>query len=123
MEKSILIIEDNPSNLKLAKICLEKVGYKVLTSVTAEEGLELLKDKKPDMILMDLQLPRMDGLQLTSLLKKNPNTRDIIIIALTAYAMEGDELKALSSGCDGYISKPFDTRTLATTVEKFFNAE
>jgi two-component system cell cycle response regulator DivK len=95
MEKSILIIEDNPSNLKLAKICLEKVGYKVLTSVTAEEGLELLKDKKPDMILMDLQLPRMDGLQLTSLLKKNPNTRDIIIIALTAYAMEGDELKAL----------------------------
>jgi CheY-like chemotaxis protein len=123
MEKSILIIEDNPSNLKLAKICLEKVGYKVLTSVTAEEGLELLKDKKPDMILMDLQLPRMDGLQLTSLLKKNPNTSDIIIIALTAYAMEGDELKALSAGCDGYISKPFDTRTLATTVENFFNAE
>jgi two-component system cell cycle response regulator DivK len=121
MEKSILIIEDNPSNLKLAKICLEKVGYNILTSATAEEGLELLRNQKPDMILMDLQLPQMDGLQLTSLLKKNPQTKDIIIIALTAYAMEGDELKALSSGCDGYISKPFDTRTLATTVENFFN--
>ena len=121
MEKLILIIEDNPSNLKLAKICLEKVGYKVITSVTAEEGLDILRDLKPDMILMDLQLPQMDGLQLTSLLKKNPQTRDIIIIALTAYAMEGDELRALSSGCDGYISKPFDTRTLALTVESFFN--
>jgi two-component system cell cycle response regulator DivK len=122
MEKSILIIEDNPSNLKLAKICLQKVGYKVMTSATAEEGLELLRSTKPDMILMDLQLPQMDGLQLTSILKKNPQTQDIIIIALTAYAMEGDELRALSYGCDGYISKPFNTRTLATTIKNFFNS-
>jgi CheY-like chemotaxis protein len=119
--RSILIIEDNPSNLKLAKIVLEKEGYKVLTAEAAEDGIEILKDVHPDMILMDLQLPHMDGLQLTSLLKRNPETQDIIIIALTAYAMSGDEMKALSSGCDGYITKPFDTRTLAATIESYFN--
>jgi two-component system cell cycle response regulator DivK len=119
--KTILIIEDNPSNLKLAKICLENQGYHVIAAEAAEEGLEILKGVHPDMILMDLQLPQMDGLQLTSLLKKNPHTQDIIVIALTAYAMQGDELKALSSGCDGYITKPFDTRTLAATVATFFD--
>ena len=120
-DKSILIIEDNPSNLKLAKVILQKEGYEVLTAEAAEQGLEILKGAHPDMILMDLQLPGMDGLQLTSLLKKNPQTQDIIIIALTAYAMQGDDLKALSAGCDGYITKPFDTRTLGTTVKNFFD--
>jgi CheY-like chemotaxis protein len=119
--RCILIIEDNPSNLKLAKIVLQQSGYKVLTAEAAEEGIEILKDVHPDMILMDLQLPHMGGLQLTSLLKKNPETQDIIILALTAYAMTGDELKALSSGCDGYITKPFDTRTLANTIESYFD--
>jgi CheY-like chemotaxis protein len=119
-EKLILIIEDNPSNLKLAKICLENYGYIVITASAAEEGLEILRETHPDMILMDLQLPQMDGLQLAGILKKNPQTKNIIIIALTAYAMQGDELKALSSGCDGYITKPFDTRELAATVQSFF---
>jgi CheY-like chemotaxis protein len=119
--KVILIIEDNISNLKLARICLEKEGYTVLTAADAEEGLAILKETKPDMILMDLQLPGMDGLQLTSLLKKNPETKDILIIALTAYAMQGDELKAMSAGCEGYIIKPFDTRTLATTISNYFS--
>jgi CheY-like chemotaxis protein len=119
-QKKILIIEDNPSNLKLAKICLENFGYEVLAAETAEEGLNILGTVHPDMILMDLQLPHMDGLQLASILKKNPQTADIIIIALTAYAMQGDDLKAFSSGCDGYITKPFDTRELATTVQGFF---
>lgn len=120
IQKTILIVEDNASNLKLARFCLEKEGHSILTAEDAEEGLSILKETKPDMILMDLQLPGMDGLQLTSLLKKNPETKDIIIVALTAYAMQGDELTAISAGCDGYISKPFDTRTLGETVNSFF---
>jgi CheY-like chemotaxis protein len=119
-DKVILIIEDNPSNLKLARICLENFGYIVMTASAAEEGLVILRETHPDMILMDLQLPQMDGLQLASMLKQNPQTQDIIIIALTAYAMQGDEMRALSSGCDGYITKPFDTRELAATVQSFF---
>jgi CheY-like chemotaxis protein len=119
--KNILIIEDNLSNLKLARICLEKRGYIISSANDAEEGLALLKDLRPDLILMDLQLPGMDGWQLASLLKKNPHTKDIPIIALTAYAMKGDELKAASAGCDGYITKPFDTRTLAQTITEFLD--
>jgi two-component system cell cycle response regulator DivK len=119
--KQILIIEDNPSNLKLARICLEKDGYEVLTATDAEEGLAVLKKTIPDMILMDLQLPGMDGLQLTSLLKKNPTTKNIIVLAVTAYAMKGDELRASSAGCDGYIAKPFNIRTLASTIKEYFD--
>lgn len=118
-KRTILVIEDNPSNLKLVRICLEKSDYNVITAMDAEEGLDVLKEKLPDLILMDLQLPGMGGLQLTSLLKKNPETKSIPIIALTAYAMKGDELKVYSAGCDGYITKPIDTRTLATTVATF----
>jgi CheY-like chemotaxis protein len=119
MTANILVIEDNPSNLKLVRICLEKRGYTISAASDAEEGLEFLKSNQPDLILMDLQLPGMDGWQLASLLKKNPQTQNIPIIALTAYAMKGDELKAASAGCDGYITKPFDTRTLGQTISDF----
>lgn len=114
----VLIVEDNPLNLKLAYVVLSKAGYEVKAATHAEEALLVLKTFHPDLILMDLQLPGMDGLQLTTLLKKNPLTKDIIIIALTAYAMNGDEQKALQAGCDDYISKPVDIHHLSETVAK-----
>jgi two-component system, cell cycle response regulator DivK len=106
----ILIIDDNPVNLKLAKVLLVKEGYQVLTANDAEEALKLLETSKPRLILMDIQLPGMDGLELTSRLKASPATKDIIILAMTAYAMKGDDEKARVAGCDGYITKPIDTQ-------------
>ena len=112
----ILVVDDNPVNLKLVRVLLENAGYQVSTAGDAEEALALLTSARPHLILMDLQLPGMDGLELTRNLKGNPETRDVIILALTAYAMKGDEQKALAAGCDGYIQKPIDTRTLPDRV-------
>ena len=120
---SILIVEDNLINMKLLKVLLLKHQYDVTTAMDAEEALRLLTDFLPTLILMDLQLPGMDGLSLTRQLKSDPRTRHIIIIALTAYAMKGDEEKALSAGCDGYITKPFDTRTLPKMIDQYFLAK
>jgi len=115
-EKSILVVEDNPTNLKLACDVLEWSGYKVLQAGDAEQALKLIDQTPPDLILMDIGLPGMDGLALTRKLKAADGTKDIRIIALTAYAMKGDEQKVLDAGCDGYISKPIDTRVLAAHV-------
>jgi two-component system cell cycle response regulator DivK len=115
----ILIVDDNPTNLKLARVVLATEGYEVRAAVDAEEALALLEGFHPRVILMDLQLPGMDGLTLTQRLKEDPSTRDITILALTAYAMKGDEEKALRAGCDGYITKPIDTRTLPTLIARF----
>jgi CheY-like chemotaxis protein len=104
----VLIVDDNPQNLKLAKVILAAEGYDVKTAVDAEEALRVLESFTPHLILMDLQLPRMDGLELTRRLKADPAHHEIIIIALTAYAMKGDDRKAFAAGCDGYISKPID---------------
>src|SRR5712671_928097 len=112
----ILIVDDNPQNLKLAKVILAAEGYEVKTAVDAEDALRLLESFTPRLILMDLQLPRMDGLELTRRLKADPARRDIVIIALTAYAMKGDEEKAFAAGCDGYMSKPIDIDALARVV-------
>ena len=114
--ETILIVDDNPANLKLARVILAAEGYEVRVAVDAEEALALLADFRPRLILMDLQLPRMDGLTLTRRLKADAATRDITILALTAYAMKGDEEKALQAGCDGYITKPIDTRKLPGQV-------
>jgi CheY-like chemotaxis protein len=108
----ILVVDDNPDNLKLAKVLLRSEGYTVLTAQDAEQALEVLKTARPRLILMDIQLPGMDGLQLTARIKEDPATRDIIILALTAYAMKGDEERALKAGCDGYLAKPIDTLAL-----------
>lgn len=118
-EKIILIVDDNPLNLKLITVILELEHYKICTASNAEEALNVLKTIKPDLILMDLQMPGMDGLQLTQQLKSQPQYKDILIIALTAYAMVGDKEKALAAGCDGYISKPIDTRHFAETVADY----
>jgi two-component system cell cycle response regulator DivK len=119
INESILIVEDNPTNLKLVQVLLTREGYNVKTAVDAIDAIELLKSFRPSLILMDLQLPGMDGLELTRLLKSNELNQEIIIIALTAYAMKGDEDKAIKAGCDGYITKPFDTRTLGKTIATF----
>ena len=117
--EALLIVDDNPANLKLARVLLVGEGYLVKTASDAEEALALLSDFKPRLILMDLQLPGMDGLELTRKLKSVPETRDILIVALTAYAMKGDEEKARAAGCDGYIPKPIDTQRLPIQVAEY----
>jgi CheY-like chemotaxis protein len=112
----ILVVDDNPANLKLVRILLSGEGYDVRVAADAEEALSVLRGFRPRLILMDLQLPGMDGLALTARLKAEPATRDIEIIALTAYAMKGDEERARAAGCDGYITKPIDTRVLPEIV-------
>ena len=117
--EQILIVDDNPTNLKLARVLLTGEGYDVKTAVDAEEALNLLKTLKPQLILMDIQLPGMDGLTLTKLIKSDPEKKSILIIALTAYVMKGDDQKALAAGCDGYIPKPIDTNTLPTLLVEY----
>jgi CheY-like chemotaxis protein len=117
--EQILIVDDNPVNLKLVRVLLASEGYEVRTATDAEEALEILSAFHPKLILMDIQLPGMDGLELTKRLKANPDTQNIVILALTAYAMKGDDKRMLDSGCDGYISKPVDTRTLPATIVEF----
>ncbi len=114
----ILIVDDNPANLKLARVTLALEGFEVRVAADAEEALALLAVFRPRLILMDLQLPGMDGLTFTRQLKSDPATRDILIVALTAYAMKGDEEKARDAGCDGYITKPIDTRSLPMVVAR-----
>ncbi|HEX9787329.1 MAG TPA: response regulator [Candidatus Binatia bacterium] len=118
-DKTILIVDDNPVNLKLIRVLLAGEGYEVHTAADAEEALRVLQGLRPRMILMDIQLPGIDGLELTRRLKGNPITRDIRILGLTAYAMKGDEEKILAAGCDGYIAKPIDTRTLPGVIERY----
>lgn len=118
----ILIVDDNVINLKLVRVLLFTEGYEVRTATGAEEALAVLADGfSPRLIFMDLQLPGMDGLELTRRLKADPATRNIIVLALTAYAMKGDEQKALAAGCDGYIPKPIDTRTLPGVVVSYLS--
>jgi CheY-like chemotaxis protein len=115
----ILIVDDNLLNLKVVRVLLTVEGYDVRTALNAEEALALLRTFHPRLILMDLQLPGMDGLALTRRLKADPATSDIRVVALTAYAMKGDDQKALAAGCDGYIPKPVDTRTLPGAVSAY----
>jgi CheY-like chemotaxis protein len=115
----ILVVDDNPANAALLAFLLEKNGYQIRTAADADEALAMLNEFVPRLIMMDIQLPGMDGLTLTRQLKADPRTRDILIIALTAYAMKGDDDRALAAGCDGYVSKPIDTRALPGVVAEF----
>jgi CheY-like chemotaxis protein len=114
--ESILVVDDNPANLKLARVLLSLEGYDAQTAPDAEHALKMLETFRPDLILMDIQMPGMDGLELTRLLKSMPRGEGLIIVALTAYAMKGDEERARAAGCDGYIAKPIDTKTLPGLV-------
>lgn len=120
--ESILIVDDNEANLKLARVVLQSAGYVVRTADSAEQAVQALASFRPLLILMDIQLPGTDGLVLSRRLKDDPATRDIVILALTAYAMKGDEDRVRKAGCDGYISKPIDTRTLPETVARHLRA-
>jgi CheY-like chemotaxis protein len=115
----ILVIEDNPLNLELVTDLLEAGDFVVCHASTAEEGIRAARDLSPDLVLMDLSLPGLDGLGATQSLRAEPATRHLTIIALTAHAMKGDEALALAAGCDGYLAKPIDTRTFAATVAAF----
>jgi len=114
--ESILVVDDNPQNLKLVRVLLASEGYQVRTAADAEEALRILASFTPRLVLMDLQLPGMDGLELTRRLKSDPALRGLIVIALTAYAMKGDREKALAAGCDDYVSKPIHTDSLVKTI-------
>jgi two-component system cell cycle response regulator DivK len=116
MSKTILIVEDNPSNLKLATTVLEHAGYRVLSTESAVNAIVMAQMELPQLILMDIQLPGMSGLDATRQLKAQAATASIPVIALTAFAMKGDEERILDAGCDGYIAKPFDYKELLARV-------
>lgn len=118
-DKNVMVVEDNEKNRKLMRVILKAKGYNVIEATTGEEALNILKDQKPDIILMDIQLPGIDGITLVKQIKADITMRDIPIVAVTAYAMKGDEKKILSCGCDAYISKPINTQELPLTVEKY----
>jgi len=113
---TILVVEDNAANMKLAVFLLQNAGYSVLSAPDAEAGLTLARQERPDLILMDIQLPGMDGLAATALLKRDEMTHAIPVIALTALAMKGDEERIRAAGCAGYIAKPMGYREVLATV-------
>jgi CheY-like chemotaxis protein len=114
----ILNVDDNPTNLKLVAYLMKANGYTVDTALDAEAALDAVRLARPTVILMDIQLPGKDGLQLTRQLKADPDTQGIVIIAVTAYAMKGDQDKALAAGCDDYVTKPIDTRALPEIIAR-----
>jgi two-component system cell cycle response regulator DivK len=119
----ILIVEDNPANMKLATLLLLKAGHTALCAVDAETGLTLARDQRPDLILMDVQLPGMDGLAATALLKRDPATAAIPVIALTAMAMKEDQEKTKVAGCDAYIAKPLRYQELFAAIDALLLAK
>jgi CheY-like chemotaxis protein len=116
--KRILLIEDNAINRRLAQFLLKSQGYEVWEVASAPEAFESLRERQPDLILMDIQLPGMDGLTATRQLKADPATRDIPVLVVTSYAMKGDEAKAFEAGCSGYVTKPIDKTVFLGAVAK-----
>jgi CheY-like chemotaxis protein len=119
MSKRVLVVEDNPLNMELARDLLEDHGYEVLEAADWVECLAVLSTRRPDLVLMDVQLPDKDGLQITRELRADPRYADLLIVAMTAHAMTDDEQRVREAGCDGYLTKPIDTRTLAQHVERY----
>ncbi len=117
----ILVIEDNTDNLELVQFLLEKDGYEVFSAFDGRQGLEMARQLLPDMILLDLTLPAIDGWSLARMLKDDPATQIIKILALTAHALPGDRRKALEAGCDGYLSKPLDVASFNKEIGKYFS--
>ncbi len=120
--KKILLVEDDVMNMRLAQHILEVEGYTVLKAATAQEALDQIKSTLPDLILMDVQLPDIDGMTVVRVLRENARTRDITILALTAYAMKGDRERILQMGCNGYIAKPINVQDFINTVRRFLTA-
>ncbi|HZA56519.1 MAG TPA: response regulator [Candidatus Udaeobacter sp.] len=117
--KRILAIEDHEENRRLLRDLLTSVGYELIEAVTGEEGVVLAEAQLPDLILMDIQLPGIDGYEVTRRIKANPALRQIPVIAVTSYALSGDDVKALEAGCDAYVTKPFDPAELLEKIREF----
>lgn len=120
MNNKILLIEDNEQNRYLATFLLEKSGYSVVPASNGAAGIELGSSFQPKGILLDIQLPGLDGYEVARALRRNASLNDVPIIAVTSYAMAGDREKAMAAGCDGYIEKPIDPETFVSEIEKFF---
>lgn len=120
--EKILVVDDNASNLKLMEAVLASAGYEVHCAVDAEDAIKAIASVSPRLIMMDVQLPGIDGLELTRRLKMDPSTGDILIVATTAYAMNRDRQRALDAGCDEYVSKPIDTRALPGIVSELLES-
>jgi two-component system cell cycle response regulator DivK len=118
MSKKILIVEDNPQNMRLIEMALSAESYTLLEATNGEEALEIVKKERPDLIIMDVQLPKMSGLEVTRKLREIPEFSRTPIIAITAYAMKGDKEKALDAGCNAYLSKPISARDLPNLIAK-----
>jgi len=121
MSRKILVVEDNDRNRRLVRLLLTAKGYEVIEATTGNEAMSYLAEHKPDLILMDIQLPNTDGLELTRKIKSAEETKDIPIIAVTAYAMKGDKERILESGCDAYVSKPINTRELPVLIKSILD--
>lgn len=123
MNAKVLVIEDNEQNLYLIRYILESCGHEVFSAMDGREGIELAAKLLPDMILLDIQLPVMDGYAVARALRQNPGLADIPIIAVTSYAMPGDKEKAMEAGCSGYIEKPIDPDNFDVQVEQYLSME
>ncbi len=117
----ILIVEDNEMNMRLFSDLLKAKGYDVIQCLDGRKALDIAKQEKPDLILMDIQMPEISGLEVTSLIRQDPEIKDTKIVAVTAFAMKGDEQKIIDGGCNGYIAKPIAVADFLNTVASFLN--
>ena len=118
-KKKVLVIEDTADNRRIIRLLLERVGYEYVEAVDGAAGIEAARRERPDLILMDIQLPVVDGYEATRRLKADPELKSIPIIAVTSYALSGDEAKTRAAGCDGYVAKPFSPKELLRVVQQF----
>jgi two-component system cell cycle response regulator DivK len=121
MTKRVLVIEDTEDNRQILRDLLASAGYEIIEAVDGESGVSMAAAQRPDLILMDIQLPLIDGYEATRRIKANPSTRDIPIVAVTSYALAGDDVKAREAGCDGYVAKPYSPRYLLQIVRGFLD--
>jgi two-component system, cell cycle response regulator DivK len=119
MSKRVLVVEDQEDNRRIMRDLLASVGYELIEATDGEAGVRLAETERPDLILMDIQLPLLDGHEATRRIKQNPELRHIPIIVVTSYALSGDDAKAMAAGCDAYVAKPFSPRQLLATIRKF----
>ena len=121
MTKRILVVEDQEDNRRIVRDLLASAGYEMIEALDGEAGVRLAGTERPDLILMDVQLPLLDGHEATRRIKRNPELRAIPLIVVTSYALSGDDAKAMAAGCDAYVAKPFSPRQLLATIRKFLS--
>lgn len=121
--KRLLVIEDNSANMYLVDFLLTQAGYRVFQATSGEEGVSIALDQRPDLILMDIQLPGIDGFEATRQIRRADGGTDLLVVALTSFAMSGDRERALAAGCDGYLEKPINPETFVPDVRRFLEAE